>query len=122
MKIDWNSLPPAAGLRTGTVRKAVCGNLISAVFIENAGDTVFDGRLHWHENEQLMVILSGLCTIVVDGKEIEATPVHLVFVPSGARHGVVACGREGCSYYEIFAPARPDQLPGWVGKPVMHLD
>lgn len=83
MKIDWNSLPPAAGLRTGTVRKAVCGNLISAVFIENAGDTVFDGRLHWHENEQLMVILSGLCTIVVDGKEIEATPGDLVFVPSG---------------------------------------
>ncbi len=122
MKIDWNKVPPAAGMRAGTVRKAVCGDFISAVFIENAADTAFDGRLHWHANEQVMVMLSGRCTIVVDGKEIEADAGDFIFVPSQARHGVVACGPEGCSYLEIFAPARPDQLPGWVGKPVMYFD
>jgi len=31
-------------------------------------------------------------------------------------------GSEGAVYYEIFAPARTDQLPGWVGKSILRFD
>ena len=38
------------------------------------------------------------------------------------RHAAVGVGKEGAVYYELFAPARPDQLPGWVGSSILRFD
>lgn len=122
MKIDWSKLPEAAGMRAGSTRRGICGNLISAVRIDIDPGTAFDGKTHWHENEQILVVVSGTCRVRIDGKEFDAWPGDMVFFPSGSRHTTIGCGPEGCVYYEIFSPARPDQLPGWVGKPVMRFD
>lgn len=59
MKIDWNSLPAAAGMRAGATRKRICGDRISAVRVTNGPDTRFDGTTHWHENEQPMIVTEG---------------------------------------------------------------
>lgn len=122
MKIDWTSLPLAAGMRAGATRRGICGNLISAVMVENAPETVFDGKTHWHEHEQLLIVVRGEVRIVIDGQQMDARPGDLVFFPSGSRHAVIGTGPEGCAYYEIFAPARSDQLPGWLGASPLRFD
>lgn len=122
MKIDWNSIPEVAGARSGASRRGICGDLISALQVRNGAGTQFDGKTHWHDNEQILIVTEGRCRIVIDGQETEAHPGDLVFFPAGSRHGVIGCGPEGCVYYELFAPARPDQLPGWVGQSVLRYD
>lgn len=122
MKIDWTSLPGVTGMRAGSMRKGICGNLMSAVRVETAPDAVFDGRTHWHDNEQVLIMVSGTCLLVIDDSEFTASAGDLVFFPAGSRHAAIGCGPEGCVYYELFAPARPDQLPGWVGRSVLQFD
>lgn len=115
MLIDWDALPESAGMRQGSTRKAISGEKISSVRVTTAADAVFDGSLHWHDNEQILVMVEGSVTLRIDDEVFDATPGDLVFFPAGSRHGAIGVGPEGCVYYELFAPARPDQLPGWVG-------
>jgi len=122
MQIDWEKIPEVAGMRAGSARKGICGDKISAVRVETASDAVFDGKTHWHDNEQILVMISGKCQLIVDDKEFDAVPGDLVFFPAGSRHAAIGVGPEGCVYYELFAPARPDQLPGWVGNSVLRFD
>ena len=122
MLIDWSSIPFVSGMRAGSERQGICGDKVSAVRVVTAPDAVFDGKTHWHENEQLLVMISGKARLVVDGREFDALPGDLVFFPAGSRHAAVGVGPEGAVYYEIFAPARPDQLPGWVGKSILRFD
>jgi len=122
MVIDWEALPRIAGMRAGSDRTGICGDKISAVRVKTAPDAKFDGKTHWHENEQLLVMVSGVVSLVIDGRTFDAHPGDLVFFPAGSRHAAIGCGPEGCEYYEIFAPARPDQLPGWVGSSVLKFD
>jgi mannose-6-phosphate isomerase-like protein (cupin superfamily) len=95
---------------------------MSAVRVTNAPDAVFDGKTHWHDNDQILIMLSGSITLMVDGKEVECGSGDLVFFPSGSRHAAIRIGKEGAVYYELFAPARPDQLPGWVGGSILRFD
>ncbi len=122
MLIDWSSVPVITGMRQGSDRQGVCGDLMSAVRVVTAPDTQFDGKTHWHENEQMLIMISGMVRLVVDDNEFEAHPGDLVFFPTGSRHAAIGVGPQGCVYYELFAPARPDQLPGWVGKSVLRFD
>jgi len=122
MLINWEALPTVSGMRAGSDRKGICGDKISAVRVVTAPDAKFDGKTHWHENEQLLIMVSGLVRLVIDDTEIEAKQGDLVFFPAGSRHAAIGTGPEGCVYYELFAPARPDQLPGWVGSSVLRFD
>jgi hypothetical protein len=122
MKIDWESVPTAGGMRAGSTRKAIAGDKMSAVLVTTTPDAVFDGRTHWHDNEQMLVMIAGRVTLVVDGREFDAVPGDLVFFPPGSRHAAIGVGAEGAVYYELFAPARTDQLPGWVGTSILRFD
>jgi quercetin dioxygenase-like cupin family protein len=122
MKIDWDRIPIAAGMRAGSSRKGVCGDKMSAVLVTTAPGTVFDRKTHWHDNEQMLVMIAGSATVLVDGNEFECRPGDLVFFPPGSRHAAVGVGPQGAVYYEVFAPARPDQLPGWVGSSILRFD
>lgn len=122
MKIDWNKLPSATGMRQGSSRQAICGDLMSAVRVTTAPGTTFDRQTHWHDNEQMLIMVSGQATLLVDDKEFEVFPGDLVFFPPGSRHAAVGVGPEGAVYYELFAPARTDQLPGWIGKSILRFD
>ena len=122
MKIDWTSLPETEGMRRGATRKAVSADKLSAVLVETSSDADFDGKLHWHENEQILVMLKGEATLKVDNEVIYAEKGDMVFFPSGSKHGLIGCGSEGCTYYEIFSPPRVDYLPGWIGKTQLRFD
>ena len=120
MRVDWNRVPVAQGMRPGSARQAICGDLMSAVRVTTAPDAVFDGSMHSHDNEQMLVMMSGSVRLRIEDEEFDALPGDLVFFPPGRRHGAVGVGPEGAVYYELFAPARADQLPGWVGKSVLR--
>ncbi|KFE33393.1 cupin domain-containing protein [Thioclava atlantica] len=122
MLIDWTALPTVGGMRAGSDRQGICGDKISAVRVVTDPGAHFDGKTHWHENEQLLVMVEGMVKLTIDGREMEAHPGDLVFFPAGSRHAAIGVGPDGAVYYEIFAPARPDQLPGWVGSSVLRFD
>ncbi|WP_212526122.1 cupin domain-containing protein [Actibacterium sp. MT2.3-13A] len=122
MLINWDNLPKIAGMRAGSDRRGICGDKMSVVRVETTPDAAFDGKTHWHDNEQMLIMVSGMVRLVIDGGEFEAHPGDLVFFPAGSRHAAIGTGPEGCVYYEMFAPARPDQLPGWVGSSVLRFD
>ena len=83
MKIDWDTVPTAAGMRAGSSRKAVCGDKMSAVLVTTAPNAVFDRKTHWHDNEQMLVMIAGRVTLLVDEKEFDCHPGELVFFPPG---------------------------------------
>ena len=122
MKIDWEMHPVAAGMRSGSTRKAICGDKMSAVLVTTTPDAVFDRKTHWHDNEQMLVMISGRVTLLVDDEEFDCTSGDLVFFAPGSRHAAVGVGPEGAVYYELFSPARADQLPGWVGSSILRFD
>lgn len=122
MRIDWDRVPAAAGMRPGSTRRAIAAERLSAVRVTTAPDAVFDGRMHRHHNEQILVMVAGRVRLSVDGEEIWAEAGDLVVFPPGSWHGATAVGPEGADYYEIFAPPRLDQLPGWVGPSPMEFD
>ena len=116
MKIDWNTVPHGTGMRPGATRQALAGHHLSVVRVETQPNAQFDGRLHRHDNEQLLVMLRGSVTLQVGDERFEATTGELVFFPPSVYHGALAVGAEGAEYLEIFSPPRLDQLPGWLGQ------
>lgn len=123
MLIDWEKIPTVtAGMQAGASRKAVCGDKMSMVLVNTEPGAAFDGATHWHDNEQILVMIRGSITLTVDGQVFDVHAGEIAFFPPGSRHAALACGAEGCVYYEIFAPARPDQLPGWIGSTPLRLD
>ena len=120
MLIDWNKFPKVNTARAGATRHAMSGEKISAVRITCPADAICNLRHHHHDNEQLLVIIRGEINFRVDENNFTAKAGDMVFVPAGAVHGATGVGPEGCEYYEIFAPARPDQLPGWIGPSIMN--
>lgn len=120
--IDWEKLPAVENLRPGFARRAIAGANISAVRVIADETTTFDGRLHHHEHEQLLVMISGEMHLKVGDEDIVARPGDMVFFPPGVNHGATGVGPEGAEYYEIFSPSRVDQLPGWIGPSIMQYD
>ena len=122
MKIDWNNLPEGSGLRAGQTRKSVSGAMISAARMTASADVQFDGKTHWHDEEQIIIVTKGLMHFVIDGKTCEAGAGEMVFFPSGSRHAAIGTGPDGAVYYELFGPSRPDLLPGWLGPSPLRFD
>jgi quercetin dioxygenase-like cupin family protein len=119
--IAWEQIPVAAGMRPGSTRQAVSAEQMSAVRVITSPDAVFDGRVHRHDNEQILVVVEGEVELVVDDDRFTARVGDFVFFPPGSWHGAVGVGPDGAVYYELFAPPRLDQLPGWIGPTALEL-
>ena len=63
-----------------------------------------------------------MISLNADGEIIRAEKGDMVFFPSGSRHGLIGCGSEDCTYYEIFSPPRVDYVAGWIGKTQLRWD
>lgn len=122
MLINWDALPSGPGMRAGAERKAIAAERLSAVRVVTMANAHFDGRTHHHEHEQLFILLKGEARLQIGEETVTAKPGDMVFFPSGVRHGLIGVGPEGAEYYEIFAPARTDQLPGWIGPSIINYD
>jgi quercetin dioxygenase-like cupin family protein len=115
MIIDWGSIPEAAGMRAGAARRTVAGERSSVTHVVTASTASFDGRVHRHDHEQWLVMLEGRLELLADGDRYWVVPGDVVIFRRNTWHGAVGVGEEGARYLEIFAPARIDQLPGYVG-------
>lgn len=120
--IDWAELPHSPGMLRGFTRAAVSAARMSAIHVTVSPDADVEEPLHWHENEQLLIVVSGSATVQIDDAQFEVGVGDLVFYPPGSRHGLRAVGQTGCTFYEVFAPARLDQLPGWIGDSALRFD
>jgi quercetin dioxygenase-like cupin family protein len=116
VRIDWDAIPQAPGMRPGAVRQWVAGEQVSLTRVVTQPDAVFDGRLHHHPHEQWLVMLAGELRLEIDGEQFDVTTGDLVLFQPHTVHGAVGVGPEGAEYYEWFAPARYDGLPGYVGR------
>ncbi|MSW49973.1 MAG: cupin domain-containing protein [Actinobacteria bacterium] len=103
-------------MRPGAVRQWVAGEQVSLTRVVTRPDAVFDGRLHHHPHEQWLVMLAGELRLEIDGERFDVTTGDLVLFQPHTVHGAVGVGSEGAEYYEWFAPARYDGLPGYVGR------
>ena len=115
MKIDWRQSSQGAGMRPGAARFSVAGERSSITRVLTSPDAVFDGSLHQHDHEQWLVMLNGRVQLSDDGEIYWVEPGDVVIFRRHTFHGAVAVGSEGAEYLEIFAPARADQMTGFVG-------
>ncbi|WP_211262145.1 cupin domain-containing protein [Nitriliruptor alkaliphilus] len=122
MRIDWHAIPGGPGMRQGSSRRAIAAERLSAVRVETTPDAVFDGKLHRHDNEQLLVMIDGSVHLQIDDEDLWVKAGDLVVFPPGSWHGAIGVGPDGAEYYEIFSPPRLDQLPGWVGPSALEFD
>jgi quercetin dioxygenase-like cupin family protein len=65
------------------------------------------GKPHSHDNEQVIVGLSGQVDILLDGKLYAINAGEVIVVPGGAEHTGLT-GEDECRVVEIFSPARKD--------------
>jgi mannose-6-phosphate isomerase-like protein (cupin superfamily) len=121
-RIDWSALPQSPGMRRGFTRAAVSADRMSAIRVTVSSDADFGDPTHWHENEQMLIVVSGSAVVQIDDAQHEVGVGDLVFYPAGSRHGLLSIGSAGCTLYEVFAPPRLDQLPGWIGESPLRFD
>ena len=81
-------------MRAGSVRQAVCAEQMSAVRVETAPDAAFDGKTHWYGNEQMLVMISGEVTLVIDDQTVVCRPGDPGVLSPGSRHAATAVGRK----------------------------
>jgi len=116
MQIDWTTSAQGAGMRPGATRFSVAGERSSITRVITAPDAIFDGRLHKHDHEQWLVMLNGRVELADDGVNYWVEAGDVVIFRRQTLHGALAVGDDGAEYLEIFAPARVDQLTGFVGS------
>jgi quercetin dioxygenase-like cupin family protein len=116
MRVDWDTIPVLGGMRPGATRQGIAGPLMSAVRVVTApGASFADSALHTHDHEQYLVMVAGALQIECAGEQYWVGPGDLAVFAPGTVHGAIGVGAEGAEYFEIFSPARYDQLPGYVG-------
>jgi quercetin dioxygenase-like cupin family protein len=113
--LRWADVPLAPGLRPGASRQAVAGQRLSVVRARIETDATFDGTLHAHEHEQMLLMVSGRLELQIEEARAWLSPGEFAYFPSGTYHGAVGVGDEGAEYFEIFSPPRIDQLIGYIG-------
>lgn len=111
----WSEFPEVEGLRSGASRRTISGQKITVVKAEIQPGTRFDGKLHCHPSEQIVVMLEGRLKLKVGEEERWIEPGDVVCIPEGLYHGATGVGESGAKYFEIFSPIRIDYLIGYVG-------
>ena len=66
--------------------------------------------VHCHDNEQLIMILSGALKLTIDGREVVLKTGDILVIPPNAAHGAEAL--EDTDEIDFFAPARRDWMDG----------
>jgi quercetin dioxygenase-like cupin family protein len=83
-----------------------------------------DGSVpHWHDNEQILVTVSGMYKLTVDGKTSTHIRATFFFFPVGSRH--LRDRHQDWKAASTTKSSRPpvrDQLPGWIGPSVLRYD
>ncbi len=113
----WDDFPRRTNIRKGTWRRVVATENLTAQRGEMEPGTEFDGGVHRHPEDQIIVVMKGKMRLHIDGEEGWLEPGDVGVIPGGEFHGGVDVGPEGAEYLEIIAGGRMDYLPGYVGPP-----
>ncbi|MFI1462260.1 cupin domain-containing protein [Nocardia carnea] len=115
---SWSDLPEREVLE-GNFRTAVTGKEMGLNRIRWVHPTTLPAHNH-PDAEQAMVITSGRISFTVAGAETVLETGDVVVIPRGVEH----CGHsiEGeATFIEVFAPARVENLVGFLGGPSMPV-
>ena len=88
------------------VQRRVLGHDEALMMVEVKFESGAIGSVHDHPHRQVTYVAHGDFEVVVDGKRQVLKPGDSFFVPSGAKHGVVAL--TGGTLVDVFTPARED--------------
>ena len=65
---------------------------------------------HNHPYEQMLVMLTGSMTVLIEGVEHDLRAGNAMVIPAYAFHTAWVTGTEPCTRIEMFAPARHDLI------------
>lgn len=71
-----------------------------------------EGYEHSHVHEQMSYCIEGKIAFRIDGKETIITKGEIIYIPSNAKHGVIAL--EKSILLDTFTPLRKDLLDNIV--------
>lgn len=111
----WDELPEQTA-QPGNYRAAVMGRAMSLNRIRWVHPTVLPE--HTHDVEQAVVLLEGRIEYTIDGRCQVLTPGTVAVVPAGTPHSGRSLDGEAV-FLEVFAPPRPELLPGALGYHVL---
>jgi quercetin dioxygenase-like cupin family protein len=83
----------------------VHGERLSVGVVELEGGTVVPE--HFHENEQLGVVLQGTLRFTVGGESRDLEPGGMWVIPANVPHSVEV-GPDGAVVIDVFSPTRED--------------
>ncbi|HEX4306087.1 MAG TPA: cupin domain-containing protein [Solirubrobacterales bacterium] len=63
--------------------------------------------LHSHVHEQIGIVIEGVETLVVGGREHHLGPMQAYVIPGGVEHAGIG-GPDGCVVLDIFVPTREE--------------
>jgi quercetin dioxygenase-like cupin family protein len=109
---SWSELPEREVLE-GNFRTAVTGKEMGLNRIRWVHPTVLPAHTH-PENEQAMVVTSGRIAFTVGGEKTVLAAGDVVVIPRGVVHSGHSIEGEA-TFVEVFAPARVENLVGFLG-------
>src|SRR5471030_2795198 len=86
------------------------GMLAFQVSLPEEGGAPMHGE-HNHPYAQMLLVLTGSMTMVIEGVEHDLRAGHAMIIPAYAFHTGWVTGTEPCSRIEMFAPVRHDLVP-----------
>ncbi len=102
----WAELP-VHHLSPGITRQMVVGERAMLCRFRYAPET--REPVHAHESEQFSYVLEGRVRFLLEGRQLEAGPGDIVYIPSQVPHGAEVLDK-AAEVIEVFSPLRPDFL------------
>lgn len=113
----WDDFPRRPNIRKGTWRRVIATENVTVQRGEMEPGVTFDGSVHRHLEDQMIIVLEGKMRIRIGDEEDWIEPGDVAVIPGNVFHGGVGVGSDGAEYIEIISGGRMDYLPGYVGPP-----
>lgn len=102
--INWDEMP-AESPRPGVARRAYATDQV--MLVRNVLEADLEVRPHAHDFDQLVMIVAGRCSLVIEGVDHLMGPGDLMLVPANAEHCAIVIDAP-CVNIDVFTPPRSD--------------
>ena len=98
---------PETELVKGSLSHLVNTEKLTLSFLKMEKFSEFE--VHTHPQTQIMIVVSGSCDEIIDGKLFHVTSGDVIYLPSEIPHGAFL-NEEDCYAIDMFVGGRPDYL------------